>query len=84
VQPISNPKSKKAKRKMLESAGWKIGTVSEFLALTPEESVLIEVEKTTKPNVPESSKSLAEALAGAPEEIKTIRDKTPIKPMRLH
>lgn len=29
------------------------------------------------------SMSLREALSGAPEEIKTIRDKTPIKPMRL-
>jgi hypothetical protein len=78
VKPVSNPK-----RKILENAGWKIGSVSEFLELTPEESAFIEMEKTTKPNVPKSSKSLREALAGAPEEIKTLRDKTPIKPMRL-
>jgi ribosomal protein S11 len=41
-------------------------------------------KKPKKPKVPKSSKSLLEALAGAHEEIKTIRDKTPIKPTRLH
>jgi hypothetical protein len=78
VKPVSNPK-----RKILENAGRKIGNVSEFLELTPEESAFIEMKENVKSNVPKSSKSLAEALAGAPEEIKTIRDKTPIKPMRL-
>jgi hypothetical protein len=29
-----------AKRKKLEKAGWKIGSASEFLGLTPEEEVL--------------------------------------------
>jgi hypothetical protein len=33
-----------AKRKRLEQAGWKSGTVSEFLELTPEETVLIEIK----------------------------------------
>ena len=32
-----------AKRARLEAAGFKVGTVQEFLGLTPEESVLIEV-----------------------------------------
>ena len=33
-----------AKRKRLEQAGWKSGTVSEFLELTPEETVLVEIK----------------------------------------
>lgn len=35
---------KKAKRKRLEAGGWKVGTVAEFLDLTPEESALIEIK----------------------------------------
>jgi hypothetical protein len=34
----------KAKRKRLESKGWKVGSVSEFLSLTPEEAALIEMK----------------------------------------
>jgi len=33
-----------AKRKRLESAGWKIGSVDEFLKLTPEESAMAEIK----------------------------------------
>ena len=33
-----------AKRKRLEQAGWKSVTVSEFLELTPEETVLVEIK----------------------------------------
>jgi len=32
------------KRKRLEAKGWKVGTVSEFLELTPEESILVEIK----------------------------------------
>jgi DNA-binding XRE family transcriptional regulator len=35
---------KKARRERLEASGWKVGTVAEFLALTPEESALIEIK----------------------------------------
>lgn len=35
---------KKAKRERLEAKGWKVGTVAEFLGLTPEESALIEIK----------------------------------------
>lgn len=34
----------KAKRKRLESKGWKVGTVEEFLGLSPEESAYIELK----------------------------------------
>ncbi|MGB8687572.1 MAG: hypothetical protein WCD53_09585 [Microcoleus sp.] len=32
------------KKKRLEDRGWKIGSVSEFLELSPEESTLIEIK----------------------------------------
>lgn len=33
-----------SKRKHLEKAGWKSGTVSEFLEITPEETVIVEIK----------------------------------------
>ena len=33
-----------SKRKKLEAAGWKVGSVDEFLELTPEESAYIEMK----------------------------------------
>jgi DNA-binding XRE family transcriptional regulator len=33
-----------AKRKRLEEKGWEVGTVSQFLDLTPEETALIEIK----------------------------------------
>ncbi len=35
---------KQAKRKKLESKGWKVGTSAEFLELTPEEQTFIEMK----------------------------------------
>ena len=34
----------KAKRERLEAKGWRVGTVAEFLELTPEESALVEIK----------------------------------------
>jgi predicted XRE-type DNA-binding protein len=34
----------KAKQERLESKGWKVGTVADFLELTPEETALIEIK----------------------------------------
>ena len=34
----------KAKRERLQAQGWKVGTVTEFLELTPEEESLIEIK----------------------------------------
>jgi hypothetical protein len=31
------------KRQKLEAAGWKVGTVAEFLELTPEEEAIVEI-----------------------------------------
>lgn len=36
----------KTKQKTLEAKGWKVGTVDEFLALTPEETAYIELKLT--------------------------------------
>jgi len=34
----------KAKRKRLEARGWRVGTASEFLGLSPEEAALVEMK----------------------------------------
>ena len=34
----------KSKRERLESKGWKVGTVSDFLELTPEETIFVEIK----------------------------------------
>ncbi len=34
-----------AKRDLLESKGWKVGTVSDFLELTPEENTMVEIKR---------------------------------------
>ncbi len=36
----------KAKKERLEAKGWKVGTVSDFLDLIPEEAILIEIKQT--------------------------------------
>ncbi|HIK12329.1 MAG TPA: helix-turn-helix transcriptional regulator [Oscillatoriaceae cyanobacterium M33_DOE_052] len=33
-----------SKQELLEAKGWKIGTVSDFLDLTPEETILVEIK----------------------------------------
>ena len=35
---------KKAKKKKLEAAGWRVGSASEFLGLSPEEAALVEMK----------------------------------------
>jgi pullulanase/glycogen debranching enzyme len=35
---------KKVKRRRLEAAGWRIGTASEFLGLTPQETAFVEMK----------------------------------------
>ncbi|BAZ82459.1 hypothetical protein PN497_24105 [Sphaerospermopsis kisseleviana CS-549] len=34
----------KSKQERLEAKGWKVGTVAEFLELTPKEAALVEVK----------------------------------------
>ena len=42
---------KSSKKKRLESAGWKIGSVKDFLGLTPEEEAFIVVKLTLAHNL---------------------------------
>ncbi len=42
-----------AKRKRLEEKGWKVGTVADFLELTPEETALIEIKLALSRNLKE-------------------------------
>jgi DNA-binding transcriptional regulator YiaG len=48
----------KNKRKKLESKGWKVGTVREFLALSPEESAYIELKLTLAKNLKKRRRAL--------------------------
>jgi|SRR5262245_34116532 len=41
----------KAKRKRLEQAGWRVGSVTEFLDLAPEEATLIEMRLALSANL---------------------------------
>lgn len=40
-----------SKKRRLESQGWKVGTVKDFLELTPEESTLIEIRLALSKNL---------------------------------
>jgi ribosome-binding protein aMBF1 (putative translation factor) len=42
-----------AKRERLEAKGWKVGSVSDFLELTAEESVLVEIKLALSQNLKE-------------------------------
>ncbi|MCC3432362.1 MULTISPECIES: helix-turn-helix transcriptional regulator [unclassified Microcoleus] len=47
-----------AKKKRLEDRGWKIGSASEFLELSPEESTLIEIKLALSLNLKERRQKL--------------------------
>lgn len=47
-----------AKKQRLEDQGWKIGSVSEFLELSPEESILIEIKLALSLNLKERRQRL--------------------------
>jgi len=48
---------KAAKKKQLERKGWKVGTVAEFLQLSPEESAYIEMKRALSKNLQERRKN---------------------------
>ncbi len=60
---------KQAKRKKLETIGWKVGTTAEFLGLTPEEQTFIEM----KLSLGSSLKDLARAIASKSKAVRTPR-----------
>lgn len=47
-----------AKKKRLEDQGWKIGSTSEFLELSPEESILIDIKLALSLNLKERRQRL--------------------------
>jgi DNA-binding XRE family transcriptional regulator len=47
-----------AKKELLERSGWKVGSVSEFLELSPKESTLVEIKLALSLNLKERRKQL--------------------------
>ena len=45
-------------RKKLEDKGWKVGTVSDFLELSPEEAILVEIKLALSHSLKERRQSL--------------------------
>ncbi len=52
---------KTAKKKQLESKGWKVGSTSEFLNLSPEELKYIDLEITSNKNPRKTHRKKADA-----------------------
>ncbi|MBS3029531.1 MAG: helix-turn-helix transcriptional regulator [Dolichospermum sp. DET50] len=48
----------KSKRERLEAKGWKVGTVAEFLELTPEEAALVEIKLALSRSLKERRQNL--------------------------
>ena len=48
----------KTKKQRLEAKGWKVGTVREFLSLSPEETEYVELKLTLSKNLQERRRSL--------------------------
>ncbi|MGM3307509.1 hypothetical protein ACSQ6I_16330 [Anabaena sp. WFMT] len=47
-----------AKRERLESKGWRVGTVSDFLELTPEETVFVEIKLALSQNLKQRRRTI--------------------------
>ena len=56
-----------AKRERLEAKGWKVGSVSDFLELTAEESVLVEIKLALSQNLKERRQKLMTQSELAPK-----------------
>lgn len=72
---LKNKIMDRAKRERLEAKGWKVGMVSEFLELTPEESTLIEIKLSLSRRLKErrqklmTQSDLAEKIDSSPPQI---------------
>jgi len=62
-----------ARRRKLEAAGWKFGTVEEFLNLTPDESQLIELRLALCEALREERSRLKLTQAEAAEKLQTTQ-----------
>lgn len=47
-----------AKKQRLEAKGWRVGTVAEFLELTPEESLLVEIKVALSQSLKEQRRAM--------------------------
>lgn len=72
------------KRQQLELAGWKVGTVDEFLGLSPEESELIELKlalsrhlKKLRTNQHLSQEALAKRMSSSQSRVAKIESGDP-------
>lgn len=63
----------RAKRRRLEAAGWRFGTVDEFLNLTPDESELIELRLTLSRAVKQERKRLKLTQTKAAKKLSTTQ-----------
>jgi DNA-binding XRE family transcriptional regulator len=73
-----------AKRQRLEAAGWKVGTVAEFLELTPVESEIIELKLALSRELKEtrkiqniSQKELAKRMGSSQSRVAKIESGDP-------
>jgi len=75
------------KERRLKEKGWKVSTVSEFLALTPEESALIEIKLTLSRHLKERRhyrrRNRTRSSDPHPHRTKSI-SQTPQRPTRRH
>jgi DNA-binding XRE family transcriptional regulator len=68
----------KTKRERLESKGWIVGTVADFLELTPEESALVEIRLALSKYLRRrredlmAQAQLAEKLGASPQQIVSV------------
>lgn len=58
IEISSNGSMDEEKKKRLEAKGWKVGTVAEFLELTPEEAILVEIKLALSRNLKERRQKL--------------------------
>lgn len=73
-----------AKRKRLEAAGWRVGTIAEYLNLSPEESAYIEIRVRLSEALKQrrnrrgiSQKTLAEALGSSQSRVAKMEARDP-------
>jgi len=62
IEISSNSSMDEEKKKRLEAKGWKVGTVAEFLELTPEEAILVEIKLALSRNLKERRQKLMTEL----------------------
>lgn len=65
------------KKKRLEAKGWKVGTVAEFLKLTPEEVLLVEIKLVLSRHLKARRQNLMTQSELDDNTFENLRDKLP-------